>query len=1439
MALALTGATDGATFTVNGTARMAAIDGPILGGRGGALTTSFARFGDGGTGVAQSGRGPVEVTVPVEPPPPAAAIEGIASGTIRDGCTGAPMSGATVSLEKNEPLPGSNYVVPDPHDTIPTDNPEITSADGLYAWGVVPGRWRIRASKAGYEPVTVDPFDVPPPVTGLDVTLMPTGRCSTPPVANDDAYSTPQATILNVGAPGVLANDTDGEGAVLRAVLVTKTSHGVVALATDGSFNYTPNGSFYGGDSFTYKANDGRDDSNVATVSITVGKVNRPPIAKDDAYSTTKDRAFLISAPGVLVNDTDLEGLPLTAKLVQRAVHGFALLNANGSFFYLPAKEFVGKDTFTYTASNGRKESNLASVTIDVTPERGYNEQNGDRDNGYRYLGEGQVPPLAQAAAPAIAFVQRNYATPQTPASSVSVLFNGAQSAGNLNVVVVGWNDTTAQVSSVTDTKGNAYQLAVGPTAIAGALTQAIYYARNIAAAAAGANTVKVSFTVGAVYPDIRILEYGGMDPISPVDVKASATGSTTTSSTPAVVTTNASDLLFAANIVATWTTGAGTGWTSRVITSPDGDIAEDRVVSAVGSYKATAPLGSSGPWIMQLVAFKAISSAPPPAPTAPTNLAAAAAGTAQINLSWTNTSTSQTGVKIERSTDNVTFTQITVAGASAVSYSDTGLTASTTYFYRARATNSSGDSPYSNTASATTQSPPPTAPTNLAATAAGTAQINLSWTNTSTTQTGVKIERSIDNVTFTQITVAGATAASYSDTGLSASTTYFYRVRATSSSGDSPYSNTASATTQSPPPPTAPTNLAATAAGTAQINLSWTNTSASQTGVKVERSIDNVTFTQITVAGATAASYSDTGLSASTTYFYRVRATSSSGDSPYSNTASATTQSPPPPPTAPTNLAATAAGTAQINLSWTNTSTTQTGVKVERSTDNVTFTQITVAGATAATYSDTGLSASTTYFYRVRATSSSGDSAYSNTASAKTAQSGVPARPTLVQNLSTYTNRDVEVGNDFIINLANPTLANNCLILALTNAYSPTRTITVSDDKGNPWTTGPHTDFVANGETTTILYALGAAAGTQRITIHFDASIFNVHATVSEWYNIATTAAVNGSSAASDVASPVSPGAFTPGNNDANGGNLIYHHAIAIPGAGSLGNLASFVSAINVATGFSLASANRELASISQYTVQTTAAAINPTLTVGEADHFNTIAVAFKAAVAGTAPSAKGIRVQNMQHTFHPFSGSSTVNLPSSGNLLVLSAPVNTGQDEITSVTDSKGNAWTKVAGESPDSPQFWYAVNATPSNDLTISFDLANNTSLVVIAWDIIGAATAPFDKFSEATGAQILAGDDITSAPVITPTTANGLVIGLVNEYTGPPTSMIGAGYVADHVFYTGQTDASILDLGDGTAHIYNSDTSQLSFGWHQTTHPPTTGWFAIAVALKAAP
>ena len=207
-----------------------------------------------------------------------------------------------------------------------------------------------------------------------------------------------------------------------------------------------------------------------------------------------------------------------------------------------------------------------------------------------------------------ISFVQGNYATPQSAQASVSIPFNGAQTAGDLNVVVVGWNDTSATVNTVTDSKGNAYMLAVGPTTISGTLSQSIYYAKNIASAPAGTNSVTVTFSGTAVYPDIRVLEYSGADQNGPVDVTGAASGSGTTSSSGTATTTNPSDLLFGANTVTSATTGPGSGFISRMITSPDNDIAEDQMVVATGNYSATAPI-SSGSYVMQMVAFRATSS--------------------------------------------------------------------------------------------------------------------------------------------------------------------------------------------------------------------------------------------------------------------------------------------------------------------------------------------------------------------------------------------------------------------------------------------------------------------------------------------------------------------------------------------------------------------------------------------------------------------------------------------------------------------------------------------------------------------------------------------------------------------------------------------------------------------------------------------------------------
>ena len=347
--------------------------------------------------------------------------------------------------------------------------------------------------------------------------------------------------------------------------------------------------------------------------------------------------------------------------------------------------------------------------------------------------------------------------------------------------------------------------------------------------------------------------------------------------------------------------------------------------------------------------------------PTAPSGLAATAVSSSQINLSWTDNSSNETGFKIERKTGSGgTYAQIATTGAGVAVYNDSGLAAGTTYFYRVRATNAAGDSAYSTEASATTLVPPPTAPSGLTATTASSSQIDLAWTDNSSNETGFKIERKTGSGgTYSQIATVGAGVVSYSSTGLAANTTYFYRVRATNAGGDSAYSNEANATTLNAAP-AAPSALGATAISTSQINLSWTDNATNETGFKIERKTGSGgTYAQIGTVGADVTSFNDTGLSITTTYYYRVRATNSIGDSSYSNEANATTLD--NVPAAPSGLTANASSSSQIDLSWTDNSSNETGFKIERKTGSGgTYSQVGTVGAGIVTYSDTGLTAST-----------------------------------------------------------------------------------------------------------------------------------------------------------------------------------------------------------------------------------------------------------------------------------------------------------------------------------------------------------------------------------------------------------------------------------------------------------------------------------------------
>jgi len=209
------------------------------------------------------------------------------------------------------------------------------------------------------------------------------------------------------------------------------------------------------------------------------------------------------------------------------------------------------------------------------------------------------TPLEVTTTAPGPTFVQQNYSTPQTPQSLVSAAYTSSQAAGDTNIIAIGWNDTTASITAVSDSAGNVYQQALA-TFRGNGMSQAIYYAKNIQAAAS--NQVTVSFNQAAIYVDLRITEYSGLSQSNPFQAGVSATGNGTSASTGNIATA-ANELLLAAGMTGVSFTAAGAGYASRVITVPDADIIEDAVTASTGSYNATAPL-SGGTWILQLAAF-------------------------------------------------------------------------------------------------------------------------------------------------------------------------------------------------------------------------------------------------------------------------------------------------------------------------------------------------------------------------------------------------------------------------------------------------------------------------------------------------------------------------------------------------------------------------------------------------------------------------------------------------------------------------------------------------------------------------------------------------------------------------------------------------------------------------------------------------------------------
>lgn len=372
-------------------------------------------------------------------------------------------------------------------------------------------------------------------------------------------------------------------------------------------------------------------------------------------------------------------------------------------------------------------------------------------------------------------------------------------------------------------------------------------------------------------------------------------------------------------------------------------------------------------------------------ATNAPSNLSASALSSNQISLSWTDNSSNETGFTFAYARNSALSnpTYVYAGGVNTTSYTHTGRSPATTYFYKMKA-EGSPDSSWTSVDSATT------APSGLTVAATSSTAIGISWTGNSSNS-------SIHGYTYALATNSSFSSASYnwvsgngtvstSKTGLATATTYWLKIKAegTADTYDSPYGSVVKVTTM-------PGSLAATVVSDSQVNLSWSGNAgnANIVGYTVATAT-NSSFTGATyqyVAGAGSTGFSKSGLTAGTTYYFKVKAegTSDSYDSSFTAFVTATpgTSS---VPNAPSGLSASAVSSSRIDLSWTDNSGNETGFELKRATDSA-FTQnvVWIGNIQGTTYSNAGLSGSTTYYYKIRAEGTAGKSAYSNTVNATT----------------------------------------------------------------------------------------------------------------------------------------------------------------------------------------------------------------------------------------------------------------------------------------------------------------------------------------------------------------------------------------------------------------------------------------------------------------------
>ena len=295
--------------------------------------------GSGGTDTAT-----VSITVTAVNDPPA--FTGASRNTVQTTPVGGTLQALSATDVENDPL---TYAVVS--GTLPP-GVTLTTAGALTGTADAPGTYTVVIEVSDGNGGTAQ--------TTLKITVGGPAA-NTPPVAGDDARTTPEDTPIGIA---VLANDTDVDLDALSVTGWTNGSFGTVSC-TPSACTYTPNANAHGTDTFTYTIADGSGGDDIGVVTVTVTPVNDAPVAGNDARTTAEDTALTMVA--LRNNDSDVDGDALTITAFTQPAHGTVSCTATACT-YTPDADYFGGDSFTYTISDGNGGTSTATVGLTVTP---------------------------------------------------------------------------------------------------------------------------------------------------------------------------------------------------------------------------------------------------------------------------------------------------------------------------------------------------------------------------------------------------------------------------------------------------------------------------------------------------------------------------------------------------------------------------------------------------------------------------------------------------------------------------------------------------------------------------------------------------------------------------------------------------------------------------------------------------------------------------------------------------------------------------------------------------------------------------------------------------------------------------------------------------------------------------------------------------------------